>query len=540
MAASSMRTAFRHLPVALPRAAATVNGGGVCRGTVGCSTARREQYGLWINGEEVPSAAGVTFQVTNPATGKAVARAAEAREEDVGRAVKAASEAFADGRWSDMESRSRGRILNRFTGLLRERIPELAEVETLQTGRCIREYRAQLGRIPEWFEYHAALAQSVEGQLPQFSDKDHMAYIRRVPLGVCGLVTPWNHPLLIACKKISVALAAGNTIVVKPPTLGPLTVLEAARLLTEAGVPPGVINVVPGSGGTAGQALIEHPDVVKLDFTGGTDTGYRIGEVAGRMAKRYTAELGGNAAAMVFDDCASVDIAVNGIAFAAFVASGQTCVSAKRILIQETIFDEFVEKLVNKVNGLLLADPMEMDTQMGPVVSPGQLKEVEQQVAQAASEGAKVLAGGKRPGPDRCALQEGNFYEPTILRSPGLENYAFQEEIFGPVITVMSFRDEHHAVELANNSKYGLGGAIWTLNVARAHRVARNTKAGVFWVNSHHRNDPSCPWGGFKESGIGRENGVEAYHEYTETQSVVVRLAEEPEDCFGNLKARYS
>jgi acyl-CoA reductase-like NAD-dependent aldehyde dehydrogenase len=500
----------------------------------------RQHYGLWIDGKETQAEAGAGIEVHNPATRGVLATVAEAREADVRRAVAAASAAFEDGRWSEMETRSRGRILARFAGLLRDRIGAMAILETLQTGRCIREYRAQLARIPEWFEYHAALAQSVEGQLPQFSDKDHMAFVRRVPLGVCGLVTSWNHPLLIACKKISVALASGNTVVVKPSEFAPITVLEVAALLEEAGVPSGVVNVINGFGGVAGHVLTEHPDVAKIDFTGGTSTGYRIGEAAGRFAKRYCAELGGNAPIMVFDDCQSVDTAVNGVAFAAFVASGQTCVSAKRILIQETIFDEFVQKLVSKVSQLRLADPMDMNTQMGPLVSATQLATVERQVDAALAEGAEVLTGGRRPGPDRCPLTNGHFYEPTVLKPKDAANSAFQEEIFGPVITVMPFRDEQEAVSLANNSKYGLGGGVWTLNVARAHRVARKTKAGVFWINAHHRNDPSCPWGGFKESGIGRENGLEAFHEYTETQSVVLRTAEEPEDWFGNLDARYN
>lgn len=334
------------------------------------------------------------------------------------------------------------------------------------------------------------------------------------------------------------ALAAGNTVVVKPPTLAPITVLDAARILTEAGVPPGVINVVPGFGSSAGKVLTEHPDVVKLDLTGGTETGYRIGEAAGRQAKHFTAELGGNAPVMVFEDCENLDIAVNGVAFASFVASGQTCVSAKRILVQRSIFDAFVEKLVAKANGLRLLDPMDPDCHMGPVVSASQLAQVEAQVAASVAEGAEVLAGGKRPT-DRCSLP-GHFYEPTILRPQSPTNSAFQEEIFGPVITVTPFDDEAHALKLANDSKYGLGGGVWTTNVARAHRIARNARCGVFWVNAHHRNDPSCPWGGFKESGIGRENGIEAFREYTETQSVVVRTASEPEDWFGNLSARYS
>lgn len=500
----------------------------------------KAKYGLWIDGEEVASAADSHFEVSNPATGLSVAQVSEAREADVQRAVKAASDAFNDGRWSGMEARDRARILNRAAIMLRERLESMAVLETLQTGRALREYRAQLGRIPEWYEYHAALAQTAEDQMPPFGDKDHFAYVRRVPLGVCGLITPWNHPLLIASKKISVALATGNSVVVKPSELAPIAILELAQLLTEAGVPPGVVNVVPGFGIAAGQALTEHPDVVKVDFTGGTATGYAIGQSVGKSAKHYTAELGGNAAVMVFDDCSSVDVAVNGVAFAAFVASGQTCVSAKRILVQASIFDEFVSKLVAKADGLRLLDPMDEDCHVGPVVSPAQLDAVEAQVARAVSEGAEVLAGGKRPSPQRCAMQTGCFFEPTVLRPSSPANYAFQEEIFGPVITVTPFDDEEHAVALANDSKYGLGGGIWTKNVARAHRVAKKTCAGVFWVNAHHRNAPSCPWGGFKESGIGRENGIESFKEYTSTQSIVVRTADEPEDWFGNAAARYS
>merc|ERR550514_232222 len=274
-----------------------------------------------------------------------------------------------------MEPRDRARVLIKAAELLRKRIPHMAALETLQTGRCLREYRAQLGRVPDWYEYHAAVAQTIEGNLPPFSDDDHHAYVRRVPLGVCGLITSWNHPLLIANKKISVALAAGNCVVVKPPSPAPCSIIEMAQILQEAGVPDGVINVVPSQGRAAGAAMTAHPAMVKLDLTGGTDTGYKLGEAAGRRAKRFCAELGGNAAVAVFDDCKSVETAVNGVCFAAFVASGQTCVSAKRILIQETIFEEFVSKLVEKVEGLRLLDPMDMNSQMGPVVHAQALAE---------------------------------------------------------------------------------------------------------------------------------------------------------------------
>lgn len=456
-------------------------------------------------------------------------------------AIDSASRAFEDGRWSGMEARDRARILIRAAELLREKIPRMARLETVQTGRCLREYVAQLGRIPDWYDYHAALAQTIEGNLPPFSDPDHHCYVRRVPLGVCGLITSWNHPLLIANKKISVALAAGNTVVVKPPPPAPCSIIEMAEILKEAGLPDGVINVVPSDGPTAGRVMTSHPDMVKLDLTGGTETGYKIGAAAGAQAKRMTAELGGNAAVVVFDDCSSVDNAVNGVAFAAFVASGQTCVSAKRILVHASIYDEFVEKLVEKANSLRLLDPMDMNSHMGPLVHQAALDKVQHQIQEAIDAGADVLAGARKPDATRCPLTDkGPWLEPTILGIRDASNPAFQEEIFGPCITVQRFRDEDHAVELCNDSKYGLGGAVWTQNVARAHRVARRVRAGVFWVNAHHRNDPSCPWGGFKESGIGRENGWESFREYTETQSVVVRTSEEPEDWFGNPDARYS
>jgi acyl-CoA reductase-like NAD-dependent aldehyde dehydrogenase len=319
-----------------------------------------------------------------------------------------------------------------------------------------------------------------------------------------------------------------------------------AQILQEAGVPDGVINVVPSKDVEAGKVMMTHPDMVKLDLTGGTSTGHIIGEGAGKAVKHFTAELGGNAPVLVFEDAPgdTIDRAVNGVAFAAFVASGQTCVSAKRILVQRSVYDEFVAKLVAKVNGLQLLDPMDLNSHMGPVIHARSLGFITDQVNAAVQEGAKVLTGGRPASLERlggdASLQAGHWYEPTILAVSGPENSAFQEEIFGPVITVQAFDTEEDAIALANDSKYGLGAAVWTRDVARAHRVCRKVRAGVMWVNAHHRNDPSTPWGGFKESGIGRENGWEAFREYTETQAIVVRTSDEPEDWFGSATARYS
>jgi len=499
----------------------------------------RPSYGLHIDGAEVASESGATIDVLSPLDGSKLTTVAGATAQDVARAVGVAATAHADGRWSGIQPNARARILNAAAQQLRERIGEMAQIESLTTGRCLREYVAQLGRVPEWFEYHGALAQTAEGSLPPFGDPDHLCYVRRVPLGVCALVTPWNHPLLIAAKKMSVCLAAGNTCVVKPPELAPVAVLELARILEDCGVPKGVINVVPGYGHTAGAALCAHPRVAKVDFTGGTATGKMIGQVVGANVRHYCAELGGNCPVLVFED-ADLEAAVNGAAFGAFVAAGQTCVSAKRLLIHESIFEDFVGRLVAKVDGFKLGDQLDMGTQMGPLISANQLETVEAQVNQGLAEGAVALAGGKRPDASRCEYSDGHFFEPTVLGCIEPQMSCFQEEIFGPVVTVTPFRDEAHAIELANDSAYGLGAAIWSTNAARAHRVAKRVNAGVLWVNAHHRNAPSSPWGGMGESGIGRENGTDAYHEYTTTQSVTVRMSDEREDWFANADARYS
>lgn len=491
-----------------------------------------------MNGCCSEAADGAVAEVENPATGAAIATVACGNATDVDAAVQGAHDAFQDGVWSRISPRARCRVLFRVADLLREQLGDLANLETLQTGRCLREYKAQLGRVPEWFEYHGSYAAShgFEGKLPPLSDAaDHVNMVWRVPLGVCGLITPWNHPLLIASKKVSVALAAGNSIVLKPPMEAPLTALRLAELLKEAGVPHGVVQVIPGTGLGAGESLVQHPLVDRVDFTGGTATGVQIARAMATVGKvkPYCAELGGNAPVIVFDDVRSVEEAVNGVAFAAFVASGQTCVSGKRILVQRGIKEEFSERLVAKVAALRLGDPMLPETDLGPLISQVQLSRVQAQVKQAREQGAQVMCGGQAPG------GKGYFYEPTILGNVGLENTAFADEIFGPVVSISEFGSEDEGVQLANMSRYGLGGAIWTSDVRKAHRVARQMRCGVMWVNCHHRNDPSSPWGGFGHSGIGRENGPDAFEEYTTTQSLTIRTSDVPENWFGDRSARY-
>jgi aldehyde dehydrogenase (NAD+) len=472
---------------------------------------------LYIGGEWVEPLSGRMFDSYNPATGQVWARVAEAGPEDIDRAVKAAKAALS-GPWSKLTPGQRGHLLHRLGDLIKENAERLAKIETTDNGKAIRETRgAELANIPEWYYYFAGLADKIEGRLITQSPS-MFTYTLREPLGVVGAIIPWNSPLLMAAFKLPPALAAGNTVVLKPAEQTPVTALELAKLIDQAGFPPGVVNVVPGFGETAGVALTRHPGVSKIAFTGEHLTAIEITKNSAPTLKKLSFELGGKAPVLVFDD-ASVERAIAACAGGVFVAAGQSCAAASRIFAHRKVYDEFTTRFADKASKIRVGDPTDPATQMGAQTSIQQLEKIERYVALARQDGAHVAAGGRRPGDG-----DGYFFTPTVLAGLKPDSRVNQEEIFGPVTSVIQWEDEEEAIAWANDVKYGLTAGVFTTDLGRAHRVAARLQAGTVWVNCYRRFHWAVPYGGYKMSGYGRENGLEALDLYTQTKAVMIDI----------------
>ncbi len=492
------------------------------------------EHGLIIDGKEVMSSTGEMADIVNPTDGQVFGRSALATEQDIDAAVAAAKNAFDRGTWSEKPIRDRSSTLHAIADLIDAHLEDLFRLETKNNGRPITETRAQVTRLGDWYRYNASLLLADRNSVIPMPGPYH-SYTSRFPIGVVGILSSFNHPLMISSKSLAPALATGNSVVLKPSELTPFTCLMLGDMALEAGIPPGVLNVVPGIGVTAGKRLSEHPDVGKVIFTGGTEPGRQVSIAAATRFAKVTVELGGKTPVIVFDD-QDVLTSARGAAFGAFIAAGQTCICGSRILVQETIYDEFVDELVKQASRIQIGDPALPETQLGPVVSEKAQQRILDYIALGKEEGAVVACGGQAATGE--SLPPGYFVEPTVLRNVSNLMRCAREEIFGPVAVVIPFTDEDDAVSQANDSRYGLGSSIWTNDVARAHRVANRLSHGIVWVNDHHRLDPASPWGGVRDSGSGREGGWESFHDFTHVRSVTIRTATEDVDWYGGDNQR--
>jgi aldehyde dehydrogenase (NAD+) len=488
-------------------------------------------YQLFIDGKWVDAESGKTFTTPNPATGQTLAEVAEGDKADIDKAVAAARRAF-EGPWSNVSARDRGRMLYKLSQLIEAKSKELAALETADNGKPIKETSyVDLPQVVENFEYFAGWATKIEGETIPVPGQ-MFNYTLREPVGVCGQIIPWNFPLLMAAWKLAPALAAGNTVVLKPAEQTPVGAMELASLIQEAGFPDGVVNIVPGYGETAGAALAAHPDIDKVAFTGSTEVGKLVAKAAADNLTKVSLELGGKAPNIVFAD-ADMEQAVNGAMMGIFFNQGQVCCAGSRLFLDARVKDEFLDRFKEKAGRVKVGDPMDTNTQMGPQVSEEQLNRIKGYVDIAKGEGAQVLAGGCPPQLEGD-FQKGYFFQPTIFGDVQNTMRVAQEEIFGPVVSILTFEDEDDLIRQANEVVYGLSAGIWTKDITRAHRFAKAVKAGVIWINTYNMFNAASPFGGYKQSGYGREMGKHALEMYTHVKSVWVDLSGKPIGWFGN------
>jgi aldehyde dehydrogenase (NAD+) len=475
------------------------------------SPSQIERYDLLIDGSRRPAVSGQYFETINPATERSLAQVAEGGPADIDAAVTSARSAF-EGIWSQMRAADRGNLLLRLAELIRRNQEELIELESLDSGKPVSAIRRQdLPAVVDTLTYYAGWADKINGQVIP-ARPDALAYTVREPMGVVGAIIPWNFPLMIGMWKLAPALACGCTVVLKPAELTPLTALKIGELALAAGFPPGVLNVVPGFGKIAGAALVDHPDVDKITFTGSPAVGREILRGAAGNLKRVTLELGGKSANIIFPD-ADVETAVKAAASGIFFNTGQVCSAGSRILVHDDIYDEVVERLVARAESIRIGDPLETSTAMGPL-SETQLNRVVGYIDIGKAEGAKIATGGTRvDGP-------GYYVRPTVFANVEHDMRISQEEIFGPVASVIRFKDEQDAIRLANGTSYGLAAGVWSADIGRAHRFTARLKAGTVWVNTYGPTDVRLPWGGARDSGFGREHGDAAIENFTEPKAV--------------------
>jgi aldehyde dehydrogenase (NAD+) len=476
------------------------------------------QTQCFIGGKWVPSASGKTFKTIHPATEEVICEVAEGDKEDVDAAVDAARDAFDNGEWSKMDARDRGALMYKLADLIQEEADELAALETLDNGKPISDSRAaDIPLVIDCIRYYAGWADKIEGRTIPVRG-DYFTYTRREPVGVVGQIIPWNFPALMAAWKWGPALAAGCTIVMKPAEQTPLSCLRMARLAQKAGIPDGVINVVPGYGPTAGAAIVKHPGVDKVAFTGELATAKIIQREAAETMKRLTFELGGKSPNVIFAD-ADLEAAVEGAHFGLYFNQGQCCCAGSRLFVEERIHDEVIDRLKEKNQDRKVGDPFDPQTQQGPQVDEAQFDKILKYVEYGKKDGAKMISGGKRVG------DKGYFVEPTLFAGVTDDMRIAREEIFGPVLSVLKFKNVEEIIRRSNNTNFGLAAAVWTRDVAKAHRYAASVRAGTVWINCYDVFDAAAPFGGFKQSGLGRELGEAGLANYTELKTVTVSMA---------------
>jgi aldehyde dehydrogenase (NAD+) len=485
--------------------------------------AAKPVYQLYIDGEFCAAQDGAMFDTVNPATGEVWASVSTAGEADVNRAVAAALQALYEGPWAAMTATQRGKLLYRLADLIVASAERLGDIETIDSGKLARETRAQTAYVGDYYRYYAGLADKIQGATLPIDKPDMHVYTLREPIGVVAAVVPWNAQMFLTATKLGPALAAGNTVVLKASEDAPAPMLEFARLVDEAGFPPGVVNVITGFGEPCGRILTSHPDVARVAFTGGPPTARRIVENSANNFAVVSLELGGKSPMLVFDD-ADIDGAVNGIIAGNFGATGQSCVAGSRVFIHSRVYDQVLERVCQRAAAINIGDPLDLDVDMGPLATRRQLIHITEAVAASQAQGAEILHGGKRPG----QLDKGFYFEPTVIACADQQVRTVQEGMFGPVLSALRFDDEEEGIAYANDTRFGLGSGIFTRDVARALRVSKRIRAGIVWVNTYRAISPISPFGGFKQSGYGREAGIDAINDYTRTKAVWVSTSQAP------------